>query len=177
MHENQDRNYKEWQSTIVYMEKRNSLLESMERKQKFISGALDEIWKKALQDVKVLKDKISEVESELREAEDELRLVEMERRRTEAKGLRVMDAAGADVWCEAASGAHSSKAEVWSPGEPGVDVDQKRSLGDQSAMRGAGGSQKNAQGRIVPAERMEVDRDEAMEQLSFVSSAVSDTAG
>ena len=45
----------------------------------------------------ILDRKISEVESELKRAEDGWR-------KTEAKGLRVMDAAGADVGWKAASG-------------------------------------------------------------------------
>ena len=50
----------------------------------------------------------------------------MERRKTDAKGLRVMDAAGADVCWDAATGAQSSKADVWCPGEPGVAVGRAR---------------------------------------------------
>ena len=86
LQENQDRNCEELQSTIEYMDERRSrLLESMEHKQKLMSGAPDEIWKKALQDVMVLEDKISDVESELREDQDELRLFEMERRKDGCK--------------------------------------------------------------------------------------------
>ena len=80
----------------------------------------------------ILHSKISEVESELRETEEELSPVELERKRTEAKGLREMDDAGADVGWEAASEAQSFQAEVWSLGEPAV---LSFSLEDQSAMR------------------------------------------
>ena len=66
LQENQDRNYKELQGTIEYMTKMSRLLESTERKHKFIGGAWDDIQLKALQDVMVLEGRNSEVESELR---------------------------------------------------------------------------------------------------------------
>ena len=96
---------------------------------------------------------------------------------------------GADVGWEAASGAQSSKDEVWSPGEPGDAVERMGSLGDQSSMSSAGCSQKKRKAAVrkESAETQEyescqqngteVDRDEGMEELSFVPSAVSDTAG
>ena len=90
---------------------RSRVLESMERKRKLRTGAL-EVQTSIFQDVIILDRKISEMESELPEAEDELRLVEMERCKTQAEGLRVMDAAGGDVGWQAASGAQSSEAEV-----------------------------------------------------------------
>ena len=73
--------------------------------------------------------------------------------------LRVMGAAGADDGCEAAFGARSSEAEVWSLGEPGVDVDWKGSLGEcwrfAEEVEGTGreGVSGNAGIRIVPADR------------------------
>ena len=91
-----------------------------------------------------------------------------------------MGAAGSDVGYEAASEAQISKAEVWSLGEPGVDVDWKGSLGDQSAMRNAGGSQKTKRAAVQKESaetqeyeahqqnEMEVDRDEGMVELSFI---------
>ena len=106
-----------WRTPFEHMkEKRSRLLETMERKQKLRNGA--------------------EVENELHGAQEELRILEMERRKTEAEWLRVVGAAGAEVRCEVASGAENSKAEV---GEPGVDVDWKGSLADQSARISAGG--------------------------------------
>ena len=42
----------------------------MERKQKLVSGASDEIWEEVLQDVLVWEGKISEMENELHEASD-----------------------------------------------------------------------------------------------------------
>ena len=105
----------------------------MERKQEEFQASI-------FQDGMTLDSEISEVESELRVAEEESRPVAMERRKTEAKGLSVMDIAGVDVGWEAASGAQSSKAKVWSPAGPGVDW--KGSLGDQSSISSVGGSQK-----------------------------------
>ena len=50
-------------SRTEYMkEKRSGLLKTVERKQKLMSGAPEEIWKTVLQDVVALEDKISEVE-------------------------------------------------------------------------------------------------------------------
>ena len=43
-------------------EKRSRLLETMERKQKLIVGAPEEIRKRVIQDVMVLEDKISQME-------------------------------------------------------------------------------------------------------------------
>ena len=63
LQENLDRNYRELQEAIKYMkEKRSRLLETMERKQKLIVGAPEEIRKRVTQDVMVLEDKISRVE-------------------------------------------------------------------------------------------------------------------
>ena len=68
--------------------------------------------------------------------------------------------------------------------ELGVGVDQRASLGDQSSMSSAGGSQikKKAEVRKESADAqecascqqndMDVDRDENKEALSFVPSAV-----
>ena len=74
-----------------------------------------------------------------------------------------MDVVGADVGWEAASATESSEAEVRSLGEPGVDVNRKGSLGDQSSKRlletrkrrgsVTEGNRGNAGTRIVPAER------------------------
>ena len=101
------------QDTIKYMEKKRSgLLETVERKQKVRIGAPEEFQASIFQDVMTLDHKMSEGKIELHEAKEELRTVAMERRRTEAKGLRVMGVAGADVGSEAAPGAHSSKAEA-----------------------------------------------------------------
>ena len=68
---NQDRNYKELQSTIEYMEKRRSRhLETMEGKEKLKFVAPEEVQMSMFQDVVNLDRVISAVESELREAED-----------------------------------------------------------------------------------------------------------
>ena len=85
----------------------------MERKQKLRIRAPEEVQTSFCQDVIILDRKISEVESELKRAEDGLSLVEMDRRKTEAKGLRVMDAAGADVGWKAASGGNVVRRRAW----------------------------------------------------------------
>ena len=78
-------------------------METVERMQKLMSGAPEEIWKRVLQVVMVLENDISEVENELREASEEMRRLTVERRQAEAEGLRVS---------EAVSGAQSSEGEA-----------------------------------------------------------------
>ena len=65
------------------------------------------------------------------------------------EGPRVLDTAGAGVGREAVSGnqglgeeAGFDGREQLCPGEPGVGVDQRASLGDRCSMSSAGGSQK-----------------------------------
>ena len=54
---NQDRNFREMQEAVEYMQDRRSrLLETMERKQKLMSGAREEIRKRIHQDVMALED-------------------------------------------------------------------------------------------------------------------------
>ena len=52
------------------------------------------------------------------------------------------------VGYEMVSGSQSFKAQVWCLGERRVDVDWKGSLGDQSAMSSAGGSQKKRKAAV-----------------------------
>ena len=86
LQENQDKNYKELQGTIEYMTKmRSRLLESTERKHKFIRGAWDDMQLKALLDVMVLEGRNSEVESELRVNRMRWDWSRWKRRETEAK--------------------------------------------------------------------------------------------
>ena len=85
-------------------------------------------------------------------------------------------------------GTQSAKAEVSPSGEPGVGVNRKGRVERRSSMSSAGGSQKRRKS-VVREESadtqeyescqqsdMEVDRDEGMEELSFISSAVSESA-
>ena len=58
-------------------------------------GALEDFQASIFQEVRILENKISEVENELHVAKEELRILQMERRDMEAQGLTVMGAAGA----------------------------------------------------------------------------------
>ena len=51
---------------------------TVERKQKLMNGASDEIHTKFLQDVLVVEDKISELDNELHEASEEMRRLTVE---------------------------------------------------------------------------------------------------
>ena len=113
----------------------------------------------------------------------------MNRRKVEAKGPSVSDTASAGVGCEAVSGVRSSEGEARCFGKLGVGVDHRASFADQCSMRGAGGSQKKRKAAVrkdsaetqeyhsCQHNDIEADMDEINEELSFVPSAVSDSAG
>ena len=104
LQENQDRYCRELQEAIEHMkEKRSGLLETVEREQKLMSGAREEIRKRVFQDVLVLEDKITEVENELHEASEEMR---RKQRR------RVSDTARVVLGGKVVSGAQSSAGEA-----------------------------------------------------------------
>ena len=108
--------------------KQSRLLATMERKQKLMSGALEEVRDKLFQEVLVFEDRISAEEVELLETSEEMKDLMMGRRRTEAEEWRDSDNAQADVGCDL--------------GELGVGVGQGVSLGSQSSTSCVGGSQK-----------------------------------
>ena len=130
LRERQETDDEEFQEHIEYMNvKQSRLLATVERKQKMVSGALEEIRAKLSHEVLVLEDRISAEEEELFE-------------KREAEGWNKSEVAGADVACEAVSGARSSEGGVRYLGELGVGVGQRVSLGNQSSISSGGGSQK-----------------------------------
>ena len=91
LQEKQDRNHRELHDAIEYLNaKRSMRLETMERKQKWMNGASNEIQKKVLRIVLVLADKILELENELHEAREDMRKLTVERKKADAApiGLR-----------------------------------------------------------------------------------------
>ena len=87
LQENQDRNYRELQEAIEYMNaKQNRLLATMEHKQQLMNEASDEIQRKFLKEVWALEQKILESENVLHEASEEMRKLSVERRKAEAEG-------------------------------------------------------------------------------------------
>ena len=113
--------------------------------------------------------------------------IELIETREEMKGLvvesRKAEVEGASVSTEAVSKTHSAEEEA------GFDVSEQRCLGELgvSVMSSAGGSQNKAAVWKESAETqkyescqqndMEVDKDENTVEMSFVASAVSDSAG
>ena len=92
LQENQHRNFREQQEAIEPLSATQSkLLATIERKQKLMTEASDEIQRKVLQDVLALEDKFSAVETELHEASAEMRRLTVERKRAGVVGLRVSD--------------------------------------------------------------------------------------
>ena len=143
----------------------------------------------------VVDGKISQVEEKLLEASGEKRKFVAEKTMAEVEERRGSGTARVGADREAVSVAQSSEGEAGlageqkCPGELGVVVDQKASLGDQSSMRSAGGSQNKSKAvvRKESAETqkydshkpkdMDVDIDENKEEVSFVPSAACDSAG
>ena len=100
---------------VEYMkEKRRTLLATMERKQKLMSEAPEEIRKRVLQDVMVLEDKFSEVKNELYQASEEMRKLTAER--WKAEGTEVSATARVVLDGKAVSGGESSQGVVLSFG-------------------------------------------------------------
>ena len=90
LQENQESDHRELKEAIELMnEKQNRLLATMERQEKLMSGYQEEIQRKVLQDVLVLKDKIFEVDNELHKAGEEMMRPTVGRWKAEAEGLRV----------------------------------------------------------------------------------------
>ena len=81
-------------------------------KKKKMSGALEDVREKLLQEVLVLEDRISVEELELFEISEGMKELMMERRRTKAAGWRVSDVAGVGGNWKVASQARSSGSEV-----------------------------------------------------------------
>ena len=90
LRETQERDYKEVQEIIEYMNAKQSRLRAtMERKQKLMSGGPEGIRRKLFQAVLVLEDRISAVETELLVASEEMRELKVEKeRRKRREGFR-----------------------------------------------------------------------------------------
>ena len=114
----------------------SKLLAARKRKQQLMSGPPEETQRIVHQTIMVLDGEISEVGDDILEASEELKKLTVERRKAEVEGLRVSDTARVVVSRDAVSGAQSSEGEAGlagqrCPGEHGVAVDQRASLGTQ----------------------------------------------
>ena len=147
------RKFKTGQDTIEYMkEKKIGALET-ERKQELRIGALEEFKRVSIREVRIFDNEVSEVEK----------------------------------WLELASGAQSSKAEVWSLTSLGLKSTGRARWGTKAEavleVRKRRGRQRSdrSQRKLRSADRANRTiwrwTEEGMKELSFVPSAVSDTAG
>ena len=121
----------------VYERKEKRALETIERKQKLMSGAPEEVWKRVLQGVVALEDKISEVEVELQEAKERNEDARGGKKEGGNGGAGFSDTSRVGLEVRTVSGGQSSEGDGRCQGELGVGVDQMASNGDRSSMSSA----------------------------------------
>ena len=132
-----------------------------------------------LQEAMVLEDRISAEELELFKKGRAMEEIMKERRRTKASESTVSDAAKGGVTWKSASGVQESRARVGSFSESGVDVNLKGLVGGgggHCSGSWAGVSKKNKAVSGTDS-KCKVVNDKSLEEMGFVPSAVSESAG